>query len=517
MASPESDEILIDWDRGLVTDAAGGRTVLRAQSLAVLRELHVRAGSLVTKDELISKIWPGIAVTDDSLVQCIAELRRAFKDVNHTVIKTLTKRGYIFEKRDSLPTHNVKAEPTYITTLETIGRNNLQSETTVPEQSIAVLPFANMSGDAEQEYFTDGLTEDVITDLSNAPGLFVISRNSCFAYKGKPQDIRQIAYDLGVRFILEGSVRKSDQRLRITVQLNDATSGNQLWAERFDRDVADIFALQDEVTAKIVTTIMGKLKQPLSEKLNPSNLAAYDFYMRGRDLWGISGAACAQEVSFLEEALKLDPNYAHALAELGLVQRVQWLIWSTVVDDNSEVVNRLTLKALSLSPRDSHVLLCRAWVALSQGLYEEAGRHYELALTVNPNDADAWLGSGDFYHLTGERDKAVNSIANALRLNPTPPAWYYLIVGVALVSAGKYQQTVDVLSRDIEAHASARRFLAVALAKLGRLAEAREQAKLFIENSPRWQADNFLKKRAYKFQDDRNWWREAYLAAGLPS
>jgi TolB-like protein len=283
-------DITIDWDRGLVSHVSGKKTVLRPQSLAVLKELNERSGTLVSKDELIEKVWRGVVVTEDSLVQCITELRKALQDNNHAIIRTLPKRGYIFESgsRPAAPS------PKHIVT----------SDVSVPsidsaqyEKSIVVLPFGNLSTDADQDYFADGLTEDVITDLSNVPGLFVIARNSSFAYKGKTQNIKQIANDLGARYVLEGSIRKSAQRLRITVQMSDAETGLHVWAERFDRELADMFSLQDELTAKIVTNFVGKIHAPLPERRVHRNLYAYDLLLKGRAL--LRSERYAETVRFL--------------------------------------------------------------------------------------------------------------------------------------------------------------------------------------------------------------------------
>ena len=183
---------------------------------------------------------------------------------------------------------DISADPLYLTALASLGSGTQVKLRAEPDKgSIAVLPFVDMSGEAGHEHFTDGLTEDIITDLSNVPGFFVIARNSVFAYKGKPMDVRQIAHDLGVKYILEGSARRSEKRLRINVQLIDAAEGGKhVWAERFDRDLADIFAVQDEVTRRIVEAISGKLASPqITERYRPKNLEAYDLCMRGRSAW----------------------------------------------------------------------------------------------------------------------------------------------------------------------------------------------------------------------------------------
>jgi TolB-like protein len=283
-------DITIDWDRGLVSHVSGKQTALRAQSLAVLKALNERAGMLVSKDDLIAKVWPGVVVTEDSLVQCITELRKALQDNDHAIIRTLPKRGYLLEKA------RVPAVPRGMSALSAFGQAAPAIDHAKKRNCIAVLPFANLSTDADQDYFADGLTEDVITDLSNVPGLFVIGRNSSFAYKGKAQNIKQIALDLGARYVLEGSIRKSAQRLRITVQLSDAETGLHVWAERFDREPADMFSLQDELTAKIVTNFVGKIHAPLPEREH-RNLYAYDLLLRGRAL--LRSGRYAETVRFL--------------------------------------------------------------------------------------------------------------------------------------------------------------------------------------------------------------------------
>jgi adenylate cyclase len=410
----------------------------------------------------------------------------------------------------------ISADPLYLTALASLSGGPTPTAKVPPKGSIAVLPFSNLSGDQEQEYFVDGLTEDIITDLSNEPGMFVIARNTSLSYKGKATDVRRIAFDLGVQHILEGSVRKSAQRLRINVQLSNALDGRQLWAERFDRDIADIFALQDEVTRKIVTSISGRLAEQTSEKQRPSNLEAYDLNLRFRNLWGISRVEGLSSIAIMKEVLLLEPDYAIAHAELGLAMEVDWLVWSGPEQPNRSGADYHTKRAVELTPRDSQVLFRRGWVALSQGNYAESQTHFESALANNANDADSWLGSADLHFLTGNLDASVEACANALRLNPRPPAWYYLIVGSALVGAHKYQEAVDVLGPIIDKNGASRRFLAVALAKLGRTEDARNQASLFHELAPKWSAKAHTDKRAFKFEKDRDWWRQAYVEAGLP-
>ena len=221
--------------------------------------------------------------------------------------------------------------------------------------TIAVMPFRNLSSDPDQEFFTDGLTEDIITDLSNVPSFFVIARESTFAYKGKPTDVREIAQALGVKYILEGSARRSVERLRINVQLIDAGGGgNHVWAERFDRDLADIFVVQDEIARRVVEAITGKLAAfPVVERYRPSNLEAYDLCVRARALWAQDKASTQIGQSLLEHAIALDPSYCEAHWRMAMALTHNWLHWGEPeVPNRSNAVSHAR-RAVELDPNDS--------------------------------------------------------------------------------------------------------------------------------------------------------------------
>jgi TolB-like protein len=507
---PETSDITIDWDRGLISHVSGKQTTLRAQSLAVLKALSERAGTLVSKDDLIAKVWRGVIVTEDSLVQCITELRKALQDHDHAIIRTLPKRGYLLERE------RVPAVPQYIAALSTFGQVAPIIDQAEKRNSIAVLPFVNLSDDPGQEYFTDGLTEDVITDLGKVPGLFVIARNSSFAYRGTTQSIRQIAYDLGVRHIVEGSIRRSSDQLRITVQLSEAESGQQMWAERYDRRLADIFALQDEITQKIVSAIAGKLAPPLPGRKPPRNLDAYDLLLRGRDLWSFSSAACLQSRRLLEQALKLEPDYVEVLAELGVVCRAEWMFWETAQEDTAEVAYSLTKRACVLAPENTSALNSHGWVALTMRRYDESSEYLDRSLRINPNNAHAWVTIADFYLSTGQAEHAVDANTRGFRLNPTPPSWYHSALAASLVRCGKHEETLQFLAKECEAYDFLRLYMAVSLSKLGRKDEALTQARAFTELTPRWRVDNYVSKRGFRDQSEADWWLNAYREAGLP-
>ena len=262
--------------------------------------------------------------------------------------------------------------------------------------SIVVLPFVNMSADAEQSYFVDGLTEDLITDLSKVPELFVIARNSSFAYKGRSIDVRQIARELGVKYVLEGSARRAADRVRINAQLIDARAGGHIWADRFDRDLADIFAAQDEVIGKIVEALVGKLTAAsLKERYRPANLEAYDLCLRGRAAWAHSPEAGVEAIPLFERAIALDPNYAEAYRWLAISQNTAWVYMNRPMDPFRQLSMASAKKAVELDPDDSGSHWVLAFVLLYERRWDESAKEFEISLRLNPNDADAWSNLAD--------------------------------------------------------------------------------------------------------------------------
>ena len=414
---------------------------------------------------------------------------------------------------------DISTDPLYLSALASLGLNVPLKLMAVPTMgSIAVLPFLNMSGDPEQEHFTDGLTEDIITDLSNVPGLFVIARHSTFAYKGKSADVRQIARDLGVKYILEGSARRSAQRLRINVQLIDAAEGgNHVWAERFDRDLADIFAVQDEVTRRIVEAISGKLNVGLTnERYRPANLEAYDLCVRSRDVFAQSKSAAREAQANLERAIVLDPNYAEAHWRLAIVQVFNWLYWDEPEEPHRKNAIASAQRAVILDPNDSNTHANLGWVLQNEGRWDEARNSCETARRLNPNDADAAAVYGNYQNFAGKAEEGLELLAMALRLNPRPPGWYYWNLGEAQISCGQYGNAVKTLRREETYRSPSRRCLAAALALSGRKEEALKEAKLFIADHPQWRIGIWAKTRPYQHEKDLKLWIDAFRLAGLP-
>jgi TolB-like protein/class 3 adenylate cyclase len=381
--------------------------------------------------------------------------------------------------------------------------------------SIAVLPFINMSNDPEQETFVDGLTEDLITDLSRTTGLFVIARNSTFAYKGRSVDARRIARDLGVRYLLEGSARRAAGRVRINVQLIDAIGGDHLWAERFDRSLEDIFAVQDEVTGTIVEALVGRLTaQPARNK--PANLEAYELCVRARGL-GLQTALVAREAIFLlERAIALDPEYAEAHRWLALNLWCGWEFWDEPMDPNRARAEAEAQRAVALDPNDAGNRWVLGTILGHERRWAESDAEFDATLKLDPNYADAWAMRSDLITLNGRPADAVEHVRKALRLNPHPPGWYYWMLGQAQYALRDYKSAVQTLHRPETYRTTSRRILAASLAQLGRLEEARREAEMFMMSNPHFTIRHWSASQPFRDEDVRRHFVEGYRMAGLP-
>ncbi|MBI3757430.1 MAG: adenylate/guanylate cyclase domain-containing protein [Deltaproteobacteria bacterium] len=388
--------------------------------------------------------------------------------------------------------------------------------------SIVVLPFVNMSNDPEQEYFSDGITEDVTTDLSKISSLFVISRNSAFTYKGKAAKVRDISREMGVRYVLEGSVRKAGGRVRITAQLIDATTDHHLWAERYDRPLTDIFALQDEIVQKIVTTL--KLQLTVSEQgwlisRSTDNLEAYDYYLRAiAQVYRFSQEGNVQARQFFEQALTVDPQYAEAYA---LLSWTYWLgvffQWSRDPQD-LERAFELAQKAVALqdSSPSAHVIL--GYCYLMKREYERAIAEGERGLALDPNRDLGYVGLANIMIFSGQPEKAIGLVERAMRLNPLYPPHYSNILGFAYLLAGRYEEAVSALRQALIRYPSllpARLNLTVAYIALGREEDARVEAAEALQLNPRFSVEGLLQSAPSKDQVVVERYAAALRKAGL--
>ncbi|MER8957124.1 adenylate/guanylate cyclase domain-containing protein [Mesorhizobium sp. M0833] len=458
---------------------------------------------------------PGnICLSEQAYWQVKSRLDIAINDRGEVQLKNIAEPVRVYSLQVGVPTKAKTAAPAQPLVLE-----KLSQPLALPDKpSIAVLPFVNMSGDAEQEFFTDGLTEDIITDLSNVPGFFVIARNSTFAYKGKPTDVRQIARDLGVKYLLEGSARRSNKRLRVNVQLiNAAEGGNHLWAERFDREIADIFEVQDEVTRRVVQAISGKLgEKNIVVRSRPSNLEAYDLCVRSRGKWNISRSDNSEARSALERAVALDPNYCEAHGNLALALLFGWIIWGEPQIPGRAKALMHAQRAMEIDPGDSNVRRILGCVQLFERNWDEAKFQFDAAIRINPNNADAvaWIGELQIY--LGKPQEALIACAEALRLNPRPPGWYFWIVGIAQITTGHYEEAVVSLSREETYGTGSREHLIAALALAGRLPEAQEEARLFLAGNPNWRVGDWAANSPFRSMSTAQPFLDGWRLAGLP-
>ncbi|WP_457093968.1 adenylate/guanylate cyclase domain-containing protein [Microvirga sp. P5_D2] len=365
-----------------------------------------------------------------------------------------------------------------------------------PEKpSIAVLPFSNMSGDPEQEYFADGIVEDITTALSRVRWLFVIARNSSFTYKNKSIDARQIGRELGVRYLLEGSIRKAGPRVRISGQLLEATTGAHLWADRFDGEISEIFELQDRITTSVVIAVEPSLRLAEIERARrkpTDNLDAYDLYLRALPAINVYTRAGFEEAEgLLRRAVALDPTYADALAALAeCLVRMTVNGWAADKQASTTEACELAGRAVTADPENAAVLAVAAWAYSTLGVrFEQSLELANRALALHPNSVHVRSFCGWVFHYFGDSLRAIEQFEEARRLNPVDPKGYFPMLGLAAAHlfAGHFEETVNLAGRilvEVPTHNVARRYLAAALAHLGRIEEAKVVVAELLKAQP---------------------------------
>jgi TolB-like protein/Tfp pilus assembly protein PilF len=512
----------------------GGIVVpIEPQVFDVLAHLVQHRDRIVTKDELFEAVWKGRIVSDAALNSRISAARRAVGDdgAAQAVIRTAPRRGFRFvgevrvdEAGPPAPPKEPPVEPILAEDAPALAPAAVLPLPNKP--SIAVLPFQNMSGDPEQEYFADGLTEDIITGLSQQQWFFVIARNSSFSYKGEAVDVRQIAGQLGVRYILEGSVRKSGSRVRVTGQLIDATLGNHLWAERFDRELADIFDLQDEITTSVVGSVSPQILLAEAARVRrktPQVIEAWDLAMQALPyMWRMTTEDHGRAQDLLLEAIALDPDYAHAYALLG------WTYVTMFNLDTGRPIHEFTERALDAGTRAVELDDQDPWGRLVLGLAHARRRHPEPALShlskaiqLNPSFALGHAGLGYGLAAGGQPQRGLEALEQAHRLSPRDPflAIYAPTVRyMALFALGRYQDAIDVCRATIAVHpkhAGAWRLLTVSLALLGQIEEAKAALAQTLTLQPDLSLDHVESNTIYADPADRARFREGLIKAGL--
>ena len=486
------------------------------RAVALLAVLVERAGEPISKDTLIEAAWPRLNVEESNLTVQIAALRRALGEEAGGAdwIETMPRRGYRYvgpvAPQDAVP--DVAPAPASLLAL--------------PDRpSIAVLPFANLCGDPEQEYFADGMVEDIITGLSRIKSLFVTARNSSFTYKGRTVDMKQVGRDLGVRYLLEGSVRKAGQRVRITAQMIEAESGGHLWAERYDRSLDDIFALQDEITLSVIGAIEPSLREAEIERVQrkrPDSLDAYDLVLRA--LPHVTAAMpedASRALPLLEQALALDADYAAAHGYLAWCHEILF-VRAGLREENRAAAVRHARAAVALGRDDATALSLGAFaIAMVEHDRATAFDAFEQALALSPSSSSTLFLGGTAMAYACEAERAIDWATRALRVSPFDRLTYHSYHTLALghFLRGRDEEAADAGRRAVQATPAfsiSHALLVAPLVRLGRLEEAKGAAARVLALQPSFTARGFCNALAIPAalaEPMTQAWREAGLPA----
>lgn len=435
------DQCVLDTER-LEIRRDGALVTVEPQVFSLLVHLIENRDHVVSKDALIESVWQGRIVSDATLSSRINAARKAVGDSGRaqTVIRTAPRRGFRFVA-DLLDTAG-----------DTAAANRpVVSPPATGHPVVAVLPFSNMSSASEDEYFSDGLTEDIITELARFRDLRVISRNSTFQYKGRSVDVAEIGTVLGAGFVVEGSVRRAGERLRISAQLVECVNGTHLWAERYDRGIEDLFALQDELTRMIAATLGARLQDVGLERSrikNPADLDAHDCVLRARQfLAGPDEIAHAEARDLLERAVELDPSNADAYAQLANVYLAEHRFEFNARPDPVGRAMAMAQESIKLDPQNA---TAHCWLAIVHFFRRENERFMkeaERALALNPNDAETLANIGHYVAFSGAFDRGCDLITQAIALNPLHAGWYHFSFARRVYDMRDYERTLAEIER----------------------------------------------------------------------
>jgi TolB-like protein/Tfp pilus assembly protein PilF len=496
------------------------------RAISVLYILVQRPGMPVSKDALMQGAWAGLAVEENNLAVQVAALRRVFGEVpgGESWIETLPRRGYRFvgEVGIAEPAVGVSTVPS------AAGSFNLA----LPSQpSIAVLPFDNMTNDPEQDYFADGMVEEITTALSRFRSLFVIARNSSFTYKGRAVDVKQVGRELGVRYVLEGSVRKAGNRLRITGQLIDASTGAHLWADRVDGSLEDVFDLQDEVATRVVGAIAPRLERAEIERVKrkpTESLDSYDYYLRGMASYHrppfANRESTAEALRLFRRAIDLDPEFAaaYAMAAYCYVMRKGSGNAADPVLESAEAA-RLAHRAIELGQDDAHAISTGGFaLAFVCSELDSGAALIDRAIALNPNLAAVWFYSGYVKLWLGEPDMAIERFARAMRLSPVDPTMPRMQAATADAHfhAGRHDEAAAwaaLALRHAPDHHNALRINAAANALTGQLDRAGSSIARLRQLDPILRVSNLQRSQGpYRRAEYTARYEEALRKAGLP-
>lgn len=494
----------------------GEPAALGHRAVALLRVLAERAPDPVSKDDLIDAAWPGLAVEDSNLTVQIAALRRALAEEpgGERWIETLPRRGYRYVG-PVLPQD---------TAAPAVAGPALPSLALPDKPSVAVLPFANLGGDPEQEYFADGMVEDIITGLSRIKWLFVVARSSSFTYKGRVTDVKQIGRELGVRYLLEGSVRKAGSRVRVCAQMLEAETGVHLWAEHYDRPLDDIFALQDEIALNVVGAIEPSVREAEIARVRrkrPDSLDAYDLVLRSiPHVYVAMPEEAAAALPLLRGALALEPDYARAHGFLAWSHEILF-VRAGFHDEDRVAAVRHARAAIDHGRDDATALALGAFVtAMVEHDRQTAFGAFEQALALAPSSTFTLFLGAVALGYAGEAERAIDWAQRALRISPFDRLRYTAFHGLAVAHflRGRHQEAADASRRAVQVSPQmsvSHSLLVASLVRLGRMGEAKAAAQELIALQPAFSSRGFC--TALAMPDAlAEAFTSAWLEAGLP-
>ena len=479
---------------------------------------------VVSKDDLINTIWNGRSVSDAALTTRLNAVRTAIGDSGEEqrLIKTLPRKGFRF-----VATVREAERPSSVAVTDPPAQQPKPALPLPDKPSIAVLPFTNLSSDPEQDYFADGMVEDIITGLSRSKSLFVIARHSTFTYKGKAVDIKQVGGELGVRYVLQGSVRKAGRRIRVSGQLIDASTDAHIWADKFDSDLDDIFDLQDRLTSSVIGAISPKLERAEMERARrkpTESLQAYDYYLRALFvIYQFTREGHAEALTLTKVAISLDPAFAlaYAFAANNFVQRKAF---GWMVDAASERVEaRQFAERATQLDKDDPLVLALSGQTYSYVLEEPENGAIFLARAValDPNLAAAryWYGWTQIY--LGNVADAIEHFTSAIRLSPLDPRLFLSQAGMSYghFFAGRYEESLSWATSAIQRQPNfpgARRMAMASLAMAGRIGEARRACDAVLKAEPTLSISGIQDKTPFRRREDVEKLGQAYRVAGIP-
>jgi TolB-like protein len=488
-----------------------GRTIkLEPKSMQLLICLAERAGDVLSVEELLDRVWKGVVVSSDSVYAAVAALRRALGDdpKHPTYIATVARRGYRLVASAS-PWVETRADPI------------ANAPPALPDKpSIAVMPFLNLSGDPAQEYFSDGITGDIITELSRWRLLAVRSRSASFRYRGAAVDMKQVALELSVRFIVEGSIRRMGERIRISVQLVDAETGCHIWVEKFDRALDEIFAVQDRVVQTIVSTLVGRVQVSDVERARrkpPTSLAAYECVLRANALLWDDPDGAAEAMRLVRKAIELDPRYGFAHALLASLRQRQWS--DDPGDSNSALEDAFAhaMRAVALDDGESTCHATLGHMYVRRRSYELALKYARRAVEINPSNQWNAADLGAILVYTGQPEEALAWCARAREIDPYfDQPWYWRALGLAYMSMHRYADALSNLSHVRVRSCRYAAMMAGCHARLGDMDHARADVAECLSMRPDFSIAQFMSKEPFKIRADAEQLASSLHLAGLP-